>query len=68
MYTPGEFDAPYWQTNETCNPFTPINSSCTLGNFASYSINVSKAEDIISGFEFAKANNVRVVVKNTGHE
>ncbi|PKS05905.1 hypothetical protein jhhlp_007736 [Lomentospora prolificans] len=35
---------------------------------AHYSINVEGAEDVIAGIEFAKANDVRLVIKNTGHD
>jgi hypothetical protein len=59
--------SPYWQ-NGSCDPFTPISSPCTLGNYVSYSINVSGANDVKEGVRFAKQNNVRLVIKNTGHE
>ena len=67
MYTAGEFDAPYFQ-NQSCDPYTPVSQPCVLGNYASFSINVTCAEDVIAGLEFAKKQNVRVVIKNTGHE
>jgi hypothetical protein len=67
MFTAGEFDAPYWQ-NQTCDPYTPPSLPCTLGNYASYSINVSGAADVIAGLQFAAQNNVRIAIKNTGHE
>jgi hypothetical protein len=34
----------------------------------SYSINVSSVPDVIAGIKFARRKNVRLVVKNTGHE
>ena len=45
-----------------------MNKTCELGKYVSYSINVEGAEDVIAGIEFAKANDVRLVIKNTGHE
>lgn len=54
--------------NQSCNPYTPTGRPCELGNYASYSINVTGAEDIIAGITFAKEKNVRLVIKNTGHE
>ena len=34
----------------------------------SYSINVSQASDAVAGLQFAEQNNIRLVIKNTGHE
>lgn len=59
--------APYYQ-NQSCDPFTPVARTCELGNYAAYSIDVSSAEDVAAGLKFAKERNVRVVIKNTGHE
>jgi len=39
-----------------------------LGKYVSYSINVTGADDVVAGIKFAKANNIRLVIKNTGHE
>lgn len=33
-----------------------------------YAINVSSSEDVIAGLKFAKERNIRLVVKNTGHD
>jgi hypothetical protein len=64
---PAEMMNAYYQ-NQTCDPFTPTSQPCDLGNYASYSISVSSAEDALAGIEFAKVKNVRLVVKTTGHE
>jgi hypothetical protein len=58
---------PYVQ-NYSCVPFTPSSQTCELGNYASYSINVTGADDVIAGIKFARENNIRLVIKNTGHE
>jgi hypothetical protein len=58
---------PYYQ-NRSCDPFTSSDSPCHLGNYASYSINVTGARDVVAGIQFAKQKNIRLVVKNTGHE
>lgn len=63
----GEIMNPYYQ-NQSCDPYTPANRTCELGNYVSYSIAVSGADHVISGIKFAKDNNVRLVIKNTGHE
>jgi hypothetical protein len=38
------------------------------GNLAVYSINVTGADDVAAGLKFAQEKNIRLVVKNTGHE
>lgn len=58
---------PYTQ-NYSCVPYTPESQPCLMGNYASYSINVLSAQDAIAGIEFARQHNIRLVVKNTGHE
>jgi hypothetical protein len=59
--------APFFQ-NQTCDPFTPQEQPCDLGNHAAYSIRVNSASDVIAGVRFARDNNIRLVIKNTGHE
>ncbi|KAH7303071.1 hypothetical protein B0I35DRAFT_415412 [Stachybotrys elegans] len=55
--------------NNTCTPYESVNpSSCTLGNLAEYSINVTSAADAIAGVKFARTHRIRLVVKNTGHD
>ncbi|KAI1326774.1 FAD binding domain protein [Xylariaceae sp. FL0255] len=56
-----------WFT-QSCDPFSPADDPCELGNYASYSIEVKGVNDIIAGIKFAKENNVRLVIKNTGHD
>ncbi|PSN68404.1 FAD-binding domain-containing protein [Corynespora cassiicola Philippines] len=61
--------APY-QHNNTCSPFLAANANatCTLGNMATYAINVSDAASAAAGVRFAHTHNLRLVVKNTGHD
>lgn len=33
-----------------------------------YAINITGAEDAAAGLKFAQKNNIRLVIKNTGHE
>ncbi|KAL9047335.1 MAG: hypothetical protein Q9214_000062 [Letrouitia sp. 1 TL-2023] len=54
--------------HETCDPFTPANTSCALGNMVAYSVNVSTPSDISKTIAFAKARNIRLVIRNTGHD
>ena len=57
----------YYQ-NQSCDPFTQASKSCELGNYAVYSINVTGADDVVAGLNFARQNNVRLSIRNTGHE
>ncbi|KAI1636379.1 FAD binding domain-containing protein [Biscogniauxia mediterranea] len=58
---------PYW-LNNTCSPFDGPNGSCALGNLASYAINVTGKDSIIAGINFAREKNIRLTIKNTGHD
>ncbi len=42
--------------------------TCPLGNLVVYSINAAGATDIAAGIKFAREHNIRLVIKNTGHE
>jgi hypothetical protein len=43
-------------------------TTCSLGGYASYSVNVSNVAQIQLALNFARNTNVRFVVKNTGHD
>ncbi|OAA39747.1 FAD-binding, type 2 [Metarhizium rileyi] len=42
--------------------------SCELGNLASYAINVTGENDVKAALDFVKKHNIRLTVKNTGHD
>ena len=54
--------------NQSCDPFTPAAQPCSIGNYVSYSINVTGPSDVAAGLSFAQERNIRLVIKNTGHE
>jgi hypothetical protein len=54
--------------NQSCDPFTDRSKPCTLGNYVSYSLKATEHKDVIEALKFAKANNIRVIVRNTGHD
>ncbi|TGO19531.1 hypothetical protein BPAE_0340g00020 [Botrytis paeoniae] len=64
---PASFMMPYFQ-NRTCDPFTSRDEPCVLGHHANYLINISGPADITAGLKFANEKNVRLVIKNTGHD
>ncbi|KAF2715312.1 hypothetical protein K504DRAFT_497184 [Pleomassaria siparia CBS 279.74] len=51
-----------------CNPFLPPQSSCTLGNYVSYAVKVQTVADTPKTLAFAQDNNIRLVIRNTGHD
>lgn len=60
----------YWDNN-TCHPYVPLGtplSACDIGNSAVYAINVSDAKTVAAGIKFARQKNIRLVIKNTGHD
>ena len=58
----------YLFTNNSCNPFLPEGTGCTLGNLVSYAVNASSTKDIQQTLAFAQTNNIRLVIRNTGHD
>ena len=58
---------PYW-LNNTCSPFDGPEGSCSLGNLASYAIDVVDKDSVIAGIKFAREKNIRLTIKNTGHD
>ena len=54
--------------NETCDPFNARDQACTLGNMVVYSVNASEPSDFSKAIVFAKEKNIRLVIRNTGHE
>lgn len=59
--------SPYW-LNNTCSPFEANVGNCNLGNLAPYAVNVDSAETAMAGMKFAREHNLRLTVKNTGHD
>ncbi|RDW88377.1 hypothetical protein BP6252_00409 [Coleophoma cylindrospora] len=59
--------APFF-ANQSCDPFQPESRACLIGNYVNYAVNVSSAADISAAVEFAQANNIRFVIRNTGHD
>ncbi|KAF2271438.1 FAD/FMN-containing isoamyl alcohol oxidase-like protein MreA [Westerdykella ornata] len=51
----------------TCLPRNTPNGACTLGGFPTYVVNISTVEQIQLSLNFARNNNIRLIVKNTGH-
>ncbi|KAI0911768.1 isoamyl alcohol oxidase [Ustulina deusta] len=54
--------------NESCDPFTVRELPCEAGDSATYSVNATDARDFVQAIAFANRNNIRLVVRNTGHD
>ncbi|KAL2811443.1 hypothetical protein BJX63DRAFT_399278 [Aspergillus granulosus] len=59
--------APFF-ANGSCDPFHPVDKPCTLDNYIVYAVNVSQPDHISKAIQFTMKNNIRLVVRNTGHD
>jgi FAD/FMN-containing dehydrogenase len=70
--TLGALDQVNWETYEPLNQTCYIDSDrsipCGQGNVPVYGVAVESAEDIAATIKFATTRNLRVVIKNTGHD
>ncbi|KAL4899838.1 hypothetical protein BDW74DRAFT_171240 [Aspergillus multicolor] len=46
----------------------PRKSGCVLGPSPVYTVNATEPEELVAGISFARKNNVRLVIRNTGHD
>jgi hypothetical protein len=58
----------YAFSNNSCNPWLDPTVSCTIGRHVVYAINALGPSDIQQGVKFAKAQKIRLVIRNTGHD
>jgi FAD/FMN-containing dehydrogenase len=55
-------------TNLSCNPFSSKTSPCTIGNYVQYTVNATDAAHVQKTIHFAARHNIRLVIRNTGHD
>jgi hypothetical protein len=55
-------------TNNSCNPFSSKHVPCTIGNYIQYAVNATEARHVQKSIHFAKRHNIRLVIRNTGHD
>ncbi|KAJ5607773.1 hypothetical protein N7537_004392 [Penicillium hordei] len=55
-------------TNLSCNPFSSKTSPCTIGNYVQYAVNATDAPHVQNTINFAAQHNIRLVIRNTGHD
>lgn len=56
------------KTNETCFVDAPRTVPCGQGRISEYSVVVESAEHIQQAVRFAQDNNIRLAIRNTGHD
>ncbi|KAK1986377.1 FAD binding domain-containing protein [Colletotrichum cereale] len=54
--------------NQSCDPFTDRTTPCLIGNYVNYAVEVTSAQDVVETINFARDNNIRFLVRNTGHD
>lgn len=54
--------------NQSCDPFSDPDVQCIVGAYIQYAVNVSKAEHVTKTIQFCKKHDIRLVIRNTGHE
>jgi hypothetical protein len=55
-------------TNDTCRPTTNPSDTCTLGYYPVVLIKAQTVAHIQAGINFARENNLRLIIRNTGHD
>ncbi|KAK1757129.1 hypothetical protein QBC47DRAFT_320599 [Echria macrotheca] len=55
-------------TNDTCRPTTNPSDSCTNGYYPVLYIQAKTIGHIQAGISFARDNNLRLIIRNTGHD
>jgi hypothetical protein len=64
---PGGTLWPFW-SNMTCAPTDDPDGPCTIGRLPVYTIDATKPEHVQAGVNWARNHNIRLVIKNTGHD
>ncbi|KAJ9406162.1 CAZyme family AA7 [Paecilomyces variotii] len=59
--------APFF-ANQSCDPFLPKEARCIIGTYIQYAVNASSALDVQKTIAFVKGHNIRLVIRNTGHD
>ena len=54
--------------NDSCDPFLPRSAPCALGTYVRYAVDARSAADYQSTLAFSRRHNLRLVIRNTGHD
>ncbi|KAK6845937.1 hypothetical protein PG987_001125 [Apiospora arundinis] len=58
----------FFFANQSCDPFLPRAASCVIGTYVQYAVAASSVSDYQATIKFARAYNIRLVIRNTGHD
>ncbi|KAL7944155.1 hypothetical protein V8C42DRAFT_327856 [Trichoderma barbatum] len=59
--------APFF-ANRGCDLFTAPDAQCVVGSLVQYSVKASTSADYLATIKFAQQKNIRLVIRNTGHD
>lgn len=59
--------AAFW-ANMSCDPFTARDAPCSVGAYVQYAVRATGPDDYRKTVAFATKNNIRLVIRNTGHD
>ncbi|KAF1953554.1 FAD binding domain protein [Byssothecium circinans] len=65
--SPSSITAPFF-ANQSCDPFVPPSSPCSIGTYVQYTVNATGASDYQATIKFAKSNNIRLTIRNSAHD
>ncbi|KAM7210500.1 hypothetical protein V8F06_014113 [Rhypophila decipiens] len=54
--------------NISCDPFTARDAPCSVGTYVQYAVKATGADDYRKTIAFAADKNIRLVIRNTGHD
>ncbi|XDG05843.1 hypothetical protein ABKA04_005458 [Annulohypoxylon sp. FPYF3050] len=54
--------------NQSCEPFLPREARCIDGTYVRYAVNASNVPDYQATIAFARDHNIRLIIRNTGHD
>ncbi|KAK3317040.1 hypothetical protein B0H66DRAFT_535273 [Apodospora peruviana] len=57
-----------WPEGNTCLPGLNVVGNCTRGGFPYYVVNATTVKHVQATINFARNNNIRLIIKNTGHD
>ncbi|KAK0634264.1 hypothetical protein B0T17DRAFT_501946 [Bombardia bombarda] len=59
--------APFF-ANMSCDPFTPRDAQCVIGAYVPFAVNAFTSAHYKTTISFATKHNIRLVIRNTGHD
>ncbi|KAI1371219.1 putative alcohol oxidase [Hypoxylon crocopeplum] len=54
--------------NQSCEPFLPRQARCIVGTYVRYAVDARSVSDYQATIAFARVHNIRLVIRNTGHD